>query len=133
MKHLSQLLMAKLGITALVWCAPALFLTPEILHTKLGFPPLGTAGVFLQLLGMAYAALIVVYVFGLIELRRGAYPHCTVWTGLVSNGGAFLVLALAAWRGDWRSWTGVAPLYMWGSLLATGLISVGLGALGPWR
>lgn len=81
---------------------------------------------------MAYGALLVDYVFGLIATRRGRYPRGTVWTGIVSNGGAFLILSIGALQGVWAAWGPLARMGMWASLAATGLISAGLIAFGPF-
>ena len=67
---------------------------------------------FLRLLGMAYTALIVGYAFGLRDARSGRYPAGVVWVGIVSNGGAFVMLAVAALLGVWSGWGLPAQLVM---------------------
>ena len=123
-RALAFLLIAKIGLTLALWCGPLLFFPAAWLRWS-GLPvaePLP----FLRLLGMAYAALIVGYALGLRQVRQGVFPAATVWMGLASNGGAFVILALAAATGAWSSWPGLAPGLMWASLAATGLISAGL-------
>jgi hypothetical protein len=130
MKNLSRALALKIGITVFFWFIPLLFFPIDFLNDSIGFPELGPP-VFIRLLGMAYGALLVGYVFGLIESLDGRYPRQAVWAGIVSNGGAFLLLSMAAFRHVWDTWDGWAPAFMWGSLGATGLISAGLIAFGP--
>ncbi len=129
MKNLSRVLAIKMGITIVLWFVPLLFF-PSGLLRHLGFPDLEPR-LFIQLLGMAYGSLLVSYGFGFAATRHGKYPRSTVWAGIVSNGGAFLLLSLGAIRGDWETWRGVASLMMWTSLAATGLIAAGLIAFGP--
>lgn len=47
-----------------------------------------------RLLGWSYLAILVVYISGLLEARRGLFPSTTVIMGLLSNAGASLLLAL---------------------------------------
>ena len=131
MSGLSRVLVAKIALTLLLWCVPLLLLPASLLE-QLGFP-VPEPQVFLRLLGMAYTALVVGYVFGLLASLHGEYPLGVVWTGIVSNGGACLVLAVAAALGAWAEWGGFAQLVMWASLLGTGAITAGLVVYGPCR
>ena len=131
MKNLSRVLILKIGITIAFWFIPLLFVPIRLLHEHLGFPDLGSAAIFIRLLGMAYGSLVVGYGFGLIEARHGRYPRSTVWVGIASNGGACLLLSIGAWQHAWDTWTCWAPYFMWASLVATGLITAGLIAFGP--
>ncbi|AXQ29978.1 hypothetical protein D0B54_15410 [Solimonas sp. K1W22B-7] len=129
MKALSRLLVFKIAFTAAGCCIP-LLLFPASLLLQLGFAvpqPL----FFLRLLGMAYAALVLGYAFGLRDARRGIYPGDVVRVGILSNGGAAVLLAGAAWQGAWGSWGPLAQALMWGSLLSVGGIAIGLIVLGP--
>ncbi len=130
MRYLSGLLFLKIVVTTLLWFGP-LLLFPIPLLEKMGFPTCPSTN-FLRLLGMAYGALLVSYVFGLVDTLHGRYPRSTVWTGIVSNGGAFLLLAIGALQGIWAAWGAPARIVMWASLAATGLISAGLIAFGPY-
>ena len=130
MRSLSRVLISKIGITIVLWFVPLLFFPVTFLE-RMGLPAFPSA-IFLRLLGMAYGALLVGYIFGLAAARRGEYPHSTVWAGIVSNGGAFLLLAIGASQGDWADWGAPARILMWTSLAATGLIATGLIAFGPW-
>lgn len=131
MRALTAVLTAKIILTILLWVVPLLFF-PAAWLRRLGFP-VPEPPLFLQLLGMAYLALVVGYAFGWRSARRGIYPADAVWAGIVSNGGAFLLLAIAAVSGVWASWGGPARVAMWSSLVATGAITVGLLAFGPLR
>lgn len=131
MRALSAILIAKIVLTISVWCVP-LLLFPANWLAALGFPvpePL----LFLRLLGMAYAALVLGYAFGLRAALRGEYPADVVWVGIVSNGGACLLLAIAAVAGTWSAWGAIAQVSMWASLVGTAAITVGLAWFGPLR
>ncbi|MEL6614926.1 MAG: hypothetical protein AAFQ43_04275 [Bacteroidota bacterium] len=131
MHALRLVLTVKLALTVVLWSAP-LLLAPAAWLAALGFPeprPL----LFVRLLGVAYAALAVGYALGLRDVRRGRRPEMVAWVGLVSNGGAAAVLALAAAGGAWSAWGPLAQTYMWASLVATAAIAVGLTAFGGVR
>jgi len=129
MSTLSKILAAKIVLTVAVWCIPLLLFPAEWLR-RLGFP-VPEPQLFLRLLGMAYTALVVGYCFGLKASNRGEYPAGVVWVGIVSNGGAFMLLAIAAVLGAWAAWGTIAQTIMWGSLLGTGAIAAGLAWFGP--
>jgi hypothetical protein len=131
MSGLTRILAIKITLTVIVWCIP-LLLFPTRLLLSLGFP-VPEPQIFLRLLGMAYTALVVGYGFGLRASSRGSYPAGVVWVGIVSNGGACLLLAVGAMLGVWDSWGVVARAIMWSSLLGTGAIAVGLVVFGPCR
>lgn len=129
MTALSRVLVAKIALTVVAWCVPLLLFPASLLET-LGFP-VPEPQLFLRLLGMAYTALVVGYTFGLRASQRGEYPNNVVWVGIVSNGGAAGILAVAAAMGGWASWGAFAQLVMWGSLLGTAGITAGLIVYGP--
>ena len=129
MKRLSTVLITKIAFTILLWCLP-LLVFPTSLLEWLGFvvpSPL----IFLRLLGLAYLALTVGYVFGLHDLRRGNSPAGVIWMGIVSNGGACIALAVAAVFHAWEAWGMFAQVFMWGSLAGTAAITIALTASGP--
>lgn len=128
MNPLARVLTAKIVLTVTAWCIPLLFF-PKSLLLWLGFAvpePL----VFLRLLGMAYAALVVVYGFGLLAALRGANAAGAVWVGIVSNGGACLWLISFCIGEGWSGWGAFAQIFMWGSLLGTGGITAALILVG---
>ena len=128
MNPLSQVLILKIALAIVVWGIP-LLLVPTNLLVSLGFE-FAEPTLFLRLLGMAYTALVVSYAFGLQSSLRGDYPAGVVWTGIVSNGGAFLLLVLSAISGTWASWGQFAQVAMWSSLVGTGIITAGLIVFG---
>jgi len=128
MRYLSGVLFFKIGYT-IILCFGLLLLPTSFLETA-GFPTCPSA-IFLRLLGVAYGALLVGYVLGLIQTLHGRYPRDTVWPGIVSNGGAFFILSIGAFQGTWAAWGSLARIAMWISLVATGLISAGLIVFGP--
>ena len=131
MNALSRVLAFKIAVTTLFWCVPLLFF-PTPLLLWLGFP-VPEPQIFLRLLGMAYSALVLGYCFGLRSTLQGVYPSSIVWVGLLSNGGAFAILAIGAVSGAWQSWGSLAQALMWGSLFATGAIAGTLAWFGPLR
>ena len=124
MKALSRILIIKIVLTTLIWCIP-LLLFPAAWLKLLGFP-VPEPQLFLRLLGMAYAALVLAYVFGLCDTLRNQYPQTIIWVGVISNGGACILLAMAALTQTWNGWGVIAQAIMWGSLLGTGAITWGL-------
>jgi hypothetical protein len=124
MISLKSVLLFKIWVTVVLWAAPLLF-TPARAYETLGFPPPGPM-VFMRLLGAAFTALLVGYVRGLKVLRDGGYPADTVLVGLVSNALACLIIVAYGIAGEYSGWGALAQLYMWGSALATGLVTAGL-------
>lgn len=124
MKALSRILIIKIVLTTLIWCIP-LLLFPAAWLKWLGFP-VPEPQLFLRLLGMAYAALVLGYGFGLRDALRNQYPETVVWAGVISNSGACFLLASAALTQTWNDWGLIAQAIMWASLLGTGAITLGL-------
>jgi len=131
MRALTLLLKIKVSVTVLAWCLPLLLL-PSSALVWLGFPE-PSAVVFLRLLAIAYSALVVGYVLALMQVRRGQYPWATIWVGIVSNGGACIVLTVAAISGAWSNWGLFAQVFMVASTWGTGLIALGLGGLAGFQ
>jgi len=131
MNALSRVLLIKILLTVFVWCLPLLFFPLAWLQV-LGFPA-PEPPIFLRLLGMAYAALVVGYCFGLRDSMRGQYPHSILCVGIISNGGACILLVLAALTHTWLNWGVIAQWIMYGSLIGTGTIALALMVLGFCR
>ena len=131
MRALSWVLLSKIILTASLWSIPLLFFPASLLQW-LGFP-IPEPQLFLRLLGMAYLALLVGYVLGWRETRQNRYPEMVVWVGLVSNGGACVILVVAATLGLWSTWGAFAQGVMWTSLVGTGGIAMGLAVFGVGR
>lgn len=129
MQKLAGVILLKMALTV-VWGTSLLLFPYRWQEEWLGFPQAGANAVFIRLLGMAYAALLVGYTFGFFAIRERIYPRGVVWTGIVSNGGACLILGL--FRSTWCAWPSCGPALMWASLTATGLITAGLLAFGPF-
>jgi hypothetical protein len=131
MSNLARVLTVKIILTVAAWCVP-LVLFPVSLLSWLGFvvpEPI----VFVRLLGTAYAALVVCYCFGLRSELRGEPPLAVVWVGVVSNGGACVVLGSFGVLGAWSGWGPFAQLVMWASFVGTGGITAGLVVFGLLR
>jgi hypothetical protein len=121
---LAIVFVAKILFTFLIWCIP-LLLFPSKLLAYIGIPePINI--VFLRLLGMAYAALMVGYIFGLMATLHGGYPVEAIWVGIISNGGAFFLLIIYGFSKAWSTWGFLAQTIMRLSILATGSITTGL-------
>lgn len=129
MSTLAKVLFAKIAVTILLWAGPLLFLPLSFLERRCRVPDLRPVANFIRLLGMAYVALLVGYAFGYVAERQGHYPDGVVWAGIVSNGGAFLVLLLN--RRHWMAWDPWGRILMWASVVATSTITVGLIVFGP--
>ena len=125
---LTRVFAAKIALTLLFWCVPLLLFPPAHIEW-VGFPPQDSY-LFLRLLGWSYLALCVGYAFGLRAARDGERAMGPIWTGIVSNGGASVLLIVFGIGGAWSSWGAPAQALMWGSALATGLIALGLVVYG---
>ena len=94
---------------------------------------------FLRLLGLAYVALCVGYGMGFdVSLRthNSEILAAPVYVGLVSNGGAFVLLAGYGVTGTWNDWHAVVQFILWSSVVATAAITAGLyryGAVELWK
>ncbi|MEM7542896.1 MAG: hypothetical protein AAF384_15115 [Pseudomonadota bacterium] len=131
MISLSKVLAAKICITLLAWAMP-LLLFPSRLLIGLGFPA-PQPEIFLRLLGVAYLALVLGYVLGYQKLKTRQYPLETIWVGIVSNGGATILLLLFAFDSAWTGWGWFAQAYMWFSLVSVDLITAGLVLQGAFQ
>lgn len=128
-RGLARTLAVKIVLTAVLWAMPLLLLPESLMH-RLGLPAT-VPTMFYRLLGTAYTALLVEYLYGLHALRSGGYPAGTVRVGLVSNIAACLVLYQAWYGGVWDTWPFTARALMMVSLFATGGVSLGLLVFGP--
>ncbi len=126
MSNLSKVLTFKIAATVLFWCVP-LLLFPASLLESVGFPRHETY-LFVRLLGWAYLALCVGYGFALQASLRGRRLMGPIWVGIVSNGGACLLLLAYGLAGTWVEWPAVVQVLAWSSVVATALITAGL-----WR
>ncbi len=124
MNRLSQVFVFKITATVFIWCLP-LLLFPEWLLEQLGFPPQSTY-LFVRLLAWAYLALCVGYGFGLLASLKGVRSMPPIWVGIVSNGGACILLLYFTLIGAWSSWSLPVVYVGWSSIAATALITVGL-------
>ena len=90
MSWLSLLLIIKVGVTSVLVVLPFLFLPKFKLEkaTKITAP----APTFFRLYGVALLALLVGYSFGIPYAENNIFPWGVVCMGLVSNGGAALLL-----------------------------------------
>jgi hypothetical protein len=128
MMKLWHVIAAKIVITLLFWCFP-LLLGSKALFEWIGVP-FPEPEIFNRLLGSAYAGLLVAYWHGLLQARAGGLPISTVQVGIVSNGIASIVLGRFGLSGAWATWSPSAQIYMWLSLAATVLITLGLVTTG---
>ncbi|MBX2847426.1 MAG: hypothetical protein KTR16_03845 [Acidiferrobacterales bacterium] len=124
MNNLSKVLVFKIVGTLLLWCVP-LLLFPAALLESLGFPEQDTY-MFVRLLGWAYLALCVGYYFALRAALKNKRLMGPIWVGIVSNGGASVLLACYGFTGTWSQSGVVFQFVTWSSVGATALITLGL-------
>ncbi len=121
--RMTHVLIVKILFTILAWALPML-LAPSALFALLGMPvpdPL----LFLRMLGIAFLALLVVYIDGFRKARRGEFPFVTVLAGIVSNGGISALLLYSGVTGLWSQWGCAAQVFMWGSAVVAAIITIG--------
>lgn len=90
MTWLSLLLITKISVTAVLVAVPFLFAPLAKLEAATGVNANGT--VFFRLYGVAIAALLVGYGFGIPQAESGWFPMGVVFMGLASNVGAAVLL-----------------------------------------
>lgn len=90
MTWLSILLIAKIAVTAALIAAPFLLAPRQVLAKRVGVEA-STSAMF-RLYGVAMAALLVGYGFGIAAAQAGVFPWGVVAVGVVSNGGASIAL-----------------------------------------
>ena len=124
MPALARVFALKILVTLLCWSLPLLLLPATV------FEALGVASrqdaIFLRLLGWAWLALCVGYGFGLQAARARQAAPGPVWTGIVSNGGAGLLLLGHGLTGAWAAWH---PLLRAGAWASVGITLALAGAL----
>ena len=125
MQPLKLVLLFKIFLTFAFWSLPLLVFPPTWL-IAIGFLDPGAAIAFVRLLGAAYFALGVVYILGFRDLSEDKDIGNVVTVGIVSNGLACAILLTFGVLGQWNNWGIGAQAFMWGSAIATGLISAGL-------
>lgn len=90
MTLLTLLLLFKIGFTALFAALPMLLLPADGIRQRLGID--AAALPYIRLYGWALMALLVGYAGGVVEAEAGHMPWGVVTMGLVSNGGAALLM-----------------------------------------
>lgn len=94
MSYLSLLLVIKISATALLVAMPFLFAPLAKLEATTGVS--AKSAFFFRLYGVAIAALLVGYGFGIPVAESGQFPWGVVSMGLVSNAGASFLLLRAS-------------------------------------
>ncbi len=84
------LLGIKIIVTAIAVCLPFLAFSQQILSSSLQIST--QSALLFRLYGVAILALLVCYSFGLQQALLGEFPWAIVATGVVSNGGASVLL-----------------------------------------
>lgn len=111
-----RVLQVKIAVTLLLWAMP-LALMPQSWFGFFG--PVPPVLLFIRLLAVAYFSLLVVYVWGLVLWHKRQNLRGVLLTGLVSNGGAAMILILYRIQVEWGAWTIAGKIYLWASLLIT--------------
>lgn len=127
---LISLLWITIVVTFLGWSVPMLFL-PHALMVRYRLP-IAEPILFIRLLGGAYLALTMVYVFGLIRAYRGEDIIEIVIIGMISNGLAAATIWRYALRGLYNEWSRPTQWFIYFSgavttALALALLGVGVG------
>lgn len=130
-KGLLFFLWFKIIMTLLVWSTPLLLPDPLLNQmTRLIFGVDFEPKIFFHILGVAFLALIVSYYAGVTRLQAGKDMEHIVWVGIASNGLITFLLILYGFLGSYNEWLLSGQIYMWGSALLTGFITVGLFVTG---
>ena len=129
---LQVVLLIKIVLTLGLWALP--FLLPDLLLDYLTKHLLGISAlqpkVYIHLLGATFLALVVGYISAFFRINNGKDVKHIIWAGVVSNGLASAILLLYGFAGAYQSWSTSGQMVMWGSAVATGLITLGLIATG---
>ena len=129
MEPLKLVLLFKILLTFGFWSLPQL-LFPSAWLMRIGFPAPDAGSIFVRLLGAAYLTLGVGYVLGYRDLGEGKDIANVVPVGIISNGLACIILLIFGILGRWNDWGILAQVFMWGSAVATVLITLGLTLTG---
>lgn len=121
-KFLIGLLYTKIALTIFLWALP-LLLFPDPVFQLLGLPIIAPV-YYRKLLGMAYLALVIGYVDGLVAVRKGMFPKGVIVMGIISNSGASAILAIYGFTGAFSNLTNLGALLMYFSTIATGVIAI---------
>jgi len=127
LNKLSLVFVVKIGLTLIFWSLLPLLLLPSYLEF-LGLPP-QSSYLFIKLYGMSNVSLVVSYGFGLQESwsspnKQARRAMGAIWTGIISNAGASIVLLLYGLSGEWNTWGLILQWGLWFSMVATGLIAI---------
>ena len=79
-----------------------------------------------RLMGVTFLALITAYAFGLRAIVGNQFPYAIVYVGLVSNGGAALLILVAALTGLLTDWPAFPRIVYFVSLSAVTAIAAAL-------
>ena len=90
MTWLSLLLITKIGVTGVLVAVPFMLLPKSGLEKSINIT--APTPVFFRLYGVAIAALLVGYAFGIPAAEAGRFPWGVTYMGTVSNGGAAILL-----------------------------------------
>jgi hypothetical protein len=105
MTAIGLILAIKTGVTALLVAGPFLFMPERRLARITGITGNGT---IFRLYGVAILALLTGYASGFWTIAEGRFPWGVAIMGIVSNGGAALVLFTS---GAWRRMPAGAPFF----------------------
>ena len=123
MNRLEPVIIAKIVVTVFCWAGP-LLLVPKDWLCAVGLPLEGVP--LARLLGWAYLALCVGYVWGLREIRARRQAMGTIVMGIVSNTGAGALLTYYGVTGAWGGWHPAVRVSAWGSAAVALGIAFGL-------
>lgn len=121
---LKRVLMFKITVTVFAWVLPFLFFPKDWIQLFMGFSPEPQFPI--RLLGWSYLALAVGYSYGFKQANMGITPWGVILMGLVSNGGAAVIVGWHLLYGEASDLAGIPLLLIWGSFAALLAITLGL-------
>ena len=128
MFNLANVVALKIIVTMGVWSFP-LLVAPGFFLPQAGLE-LPENTILLSLLGWAYVALCVGYGYGFLQARKGVREKGILAMGVVSNGGACLIMLFNAVIGMAPELTLFGNIIALGSVAFTGFFAVSLYLLG---
>ena len=126
MHGLARVYLFAILVTAGAWCVP-LFVATNVIAEALASPSEATR-LLLRLLGSAWAALCIAYVFAVGAAFRGERRPGTLWAAVAANGGTCFFLAGTIVTGAWEPW----PANVRWLLLAAAVLSAGITGALAW-
>jgi len=115
------ILQIKIWVTLFMWALP-LLIASNTLFVFFGLPKIEHP-IFIRLLGVAYLSLVVVYYWGYSEFKQNKYPIGILYTGIISNLGASIIITISLLTGQFNTWMLKGQIFMIVSAVLTAIIA----------